>query len=95
MEDFLKWAATAEGLSVQGLLFVNLIVVLIALHRKWMVPGWVHNDVVKERDALRALEVSRNESDKAHMQSLEVQVKDLTDALKKRQTRRQSQRGGQ
>jgi hypothetical protein len=89
VDEFFKWALSGENLSVPGVLLVNLIVLALGLHRQWLVPGWVHRDMCKERDEARAALSLRNAEDRASVANLQEKVSELTEALMKRQERRQ------
>lgn len=93
MEDLLKWALSSDNVSIPGVLLTNLIVVLVGLHKRWMVPGWIYTqdttNLRKERDEARTALAVRNAEDKESVASLQGKVSELSETLIKRQVRRQ------
>jgi len=100
MESLLKWLLTTNGISASGVLLGTLAVVLFGLHRRWMVPGWIYESALKERDEARSALQLRHDEDKAeavklheHAEQMQREVEELKMALLKRQERRARQRG--
>jgi hypothetical protein len=89
VDELFKWALSGENLSVPGVLLVNLIVLAVGLHRRWLVPGWVYRGALEDLREAREAIALRNSEDRASVSSLQQQVSELTTALAKRQARRQ------
>ena len=98
MEDLIKWLLSANGLSVTGITLAGFVAFLYSLHRKWLVPGWIYEEVCGDRDEYKAALDERNANDRQRADQLvaestvmKQQIEDLKIALVKRQDRRARQ----
>lgn len=98
MEALLKWLLTAQGISVTGVVLTFGALLLIGLHRRWWVPGWIYTEAIAMRDEYKASLEERQDEDRARADELieqsvamKQQIEDLKIALVKRQERRSRQ----
>lgn len=53
MDESLRWLLVNAGqITVGGLLAVFLVTGIVALQRKWVVPGWLYAECIADRDRL-------------------------------------------
>lgn len=99
MEDLLKWLLSANGLSVTGITLAGFVAFIYALHKRWIVPGWVYQEAITDRDEYKAALALRQGEDRikaeallAESEVMKHQIEELKIALVKRQERRSRSR---
>jgi hypothetical protein len=51
MDESLRWLLVNAGqITVAGLLAAFLVTGIVALQRKWVVPGWLYQECIADRD---------------------------------------------
>jgi hypothetical protein len=76
VSDLLRWLATSgDTLTVPGVLAINLVFVLVALVKQWIVPGPMYRECVEQRTKLAKSvdETVRNMELKLERQEVEIE----------------------
>lgn len=102
MDELIKWALTAQGLSVSGVLLAAIVFLLLSIGKRWWIPKWVYDGVCKERDDLRVAKDLRDAEDRDALSKanekidrMEQRIEDLTTPLIARQERKPRSRSSE
>lgn len=82
MEESLKWLALNAGqITVGSLLAVFLVAGVVALQRKWVIPGWLYDECIADRDRFEAKVEAVARANEEKIAWLEREVTSLRDQL--------------
>jgi len=76
VSDLFTWlASSGNTLTVPGVLALNLVFILVALVKQWVVPGWVFRECVEQRTKFEKSvdETVRNMELKLERQEVEIE----------------------